>query len=129
MPRVFATQLPHQRIAVPGGGFTLEPKFKLGEMDPMGRALRERYGAITWLLDPNNAPWTPGVMDRLRLGLRDFCAKDHLLQLGNPILMSMMAVFAADHTDTLNFLQWSNGDYVSLQVQVGEPLDLTGQLR
>ncbi len=117
---VYATQCPMTRISAGNGSFTLVPKFRLGPDDPMGIALRERYGELVWLLEPNNAPWTPGVMDRLRLGLEDYKQGDHLLLLGNPILMSMMAVFAGDHSDRLSFLQWSNGDYVPFTVDLNE---------
>lgn len=115
---VYATQCPMIRIPGQNGSFQLEPKFKLGPDDPQGRALREQYGELVWLLEPNNAPWTPGVMDRLRLGLENYTKEDHLLLLGNPILMSMMAVFAGEVCDTLRFLQWSNGGYVSFGVDL-----------
>jgi hypothetical protein len=81
--------------------------------------LRRKYGQLIWVLEPNVAPWTPGVMDLLREGLREYNGDtDHLLLLGNPVLMSMMTLYAGEHNNTVRFLQWSNGSYMSLQVEL-----------
>lgn len=110
---VYATQCPLMRV-----GQSLVPKFKLGLEDPAGRELRASYGPLIWVLEPNAAPWTPGVMDKLREGLSGMKEQDHLLLLGNPVLMSMMAVIAGDKYEVLNFLQWSNGGYRAVSMQL-----------
>lgn len=98
-------------------GHELVPKFRLGPTDLMGSELRRKYGDLIWVLEPNAAPWTPGVYDTMRDRLAEYNGeRDHLLLLGNPILMSMMAVIASEVTDQLQFLQWSNGGYLPLQV-------------
>lgn len=115
MPRVYATQLPHGLNRETG---QIEPKYKLGPDDPMGRALRERYGELVWVCDPNDAPWKPGVIDKMRHVMDDYEEGDWLLLLGNPILMSMMALYAGDHVTHLHFLQWSNGDYKPVTLEI-----------
>lgn len=112
--KVFATQCPLMKQ-----GNELVPKFRLGPEDWMGVELRRRYGQLIWVLEPNVAPWTPGVMDLLREGLREYNGDtDHLLLLGNPVLMSMMTLYAGEHNNRVRFLQWSNGSYMPLQVEL-----------
>jgi hypothetical protein len=112
--KVYATQCPFTKV-----GNQLVPKFKLGPQDIMGAALRQKYGDLIWVLEPNAAPWTPGVFDTMKSRLKDYDgSEDHLLLLGNPVLMSMMAVYAADVSDKVRFLQWSNGDYLPLEVEL-----------
>lgn len=112
--KVFATQCPLMKQ-----GNDLVPKFRLGPTDDMGIQLRRNYGELIWVLGPTAAPWTPGVFDSMRSAMLGYDGKrDHLLLLGNPVLMSMMSVLAAEHSDELQFLQWSNGQYLSLKVQL-----------
>jgi hypothetical protein len=105
-------------LTKPLGSMTLVSKFKLGPEDPLGIDLRQKYGELRWLLKPNDSPWKPGVMETLKAGLDDYKDGDWLLQLGNPVLMSMMAVFAGDRSERLRFLQWSNGGYVPITVEL-----------
>jgi hypothetical protein len=110
---VYATQCPMTKR-----GNVLVPKFDLGIDDPMGRELRHNYGELVWVLEPNWAPWSPGVFDKMKERMKDFKESDYLLLLGNPVLMSMMAVFAGDQVEMLRFLQWSNGGYVPITVEL-----------
>jgi hypothetical protein len=111
---VFATQCPLMKR-----DNRLVPKFDLSPTSRAGRDLRADYGELVWLLEPNAAPWSPGVFDQMRVGLAAFKPdKDYLLCLGNPVLMSMMSVLAAEFADELRFLQWSNGEYIALTVQL-----------
>lgn len=100
---VYATQM-HLTRTKDG----LRPKFAtLLPEHPVHQELVRKYGPLIWLLGSDDGPWTPGVMDKLRNGLKDFDgSKDYLLCLGNPVLMSMMSVLAADYADQLRFLQW-----------------------
>jgi len=91
----------------------------LGRCPDDALELRRKYGHLIWVLEPNAAPWTPGVYDLMRDKLKDYNGEtDHLLLLGNPILMSMMSVIASEFTDQLQFLQWSNGGYLPLKVEL-----------
>lgn len=111
---VFATQCPMIKK-----GNQLVPKFELGPTSLAGAELRQNYGELIWLLEPNAAPWSPGIFDRMREGLKSFKGdRDYLLCLGNPVLLSMMSVLAAEFADELRFLQWSNGEYMPLTVQL-----------
>lgn len=124
MSKVYATQLPYGLNRETG---ELEPKVKLGPGDPLGRAVRERYGDIVWVCQPNDAPWKAGVIDTMRRVMEDYQEGDWLLLLGNPVLMSMMALYAGDHVTHLRFLQWSNGDYKPIVVEI-DP-EFTADLR
>ena len=82
-------------------------------------ALRQRYGNLIWTASPTAAPWSPGIYDSMRELLQAYDGeRDYLLLIGNPILMSMMSVLAGEYTDQLQFLQWSNGDYIPIKVQL-----------
>lgn len=115
MSKVYATQLPYGLNRETGH---LEPKVNLAVDDPLGRAVRERYGEIVWVCQPNDSPWKAGVIERMRSIMENFEEGDWLLLLGNPILMSMMALYAGDHVTHLKFLQWSNGDYKPVTIEI-----------
>ena len=118
MSNVFATQCPlHKK------GNQLLPKFDLSSTSQVGRSLRRDYGNLIWLLEPTAAPWSRGVFEKMRAGLVNFDGdRDFLLCIGNPVLMSMMAVFAGEYSNSLKFLQWSNGEYMPLIVTLEEPI-------
>jgi hypothetical protein len=113
MSNVYATQCPMRKL-----GNELVPKFDLSPLSLAGSELRRDYGNLIWLLEPSAAPWSRGVFEKLRDGLKSYTEHDYLLCLGNPVLMSMMAVFAGEHSNTIRFLQWSNGQYMPLTVQL-----------
>lgn len=113
---VYATQCPLVKR-----GNQLVPKFDLSPDTRIGRELRDRYGELIWVLEPNAAPWGRGVMETLRQSMAGFnVERDYLLCLGNPVLMAMMAVYAARDwpasDSQLRFLQWSNGQYLPITV-------------
>jgi hypothetical protein len=121
---IYATQMPHIM-----GNRGLEPKHPdLADPTSILRVNMERqYGSLIWVLAPNEAPWSPGVMEKLRDGVKGFSHEDYLLCLGNPILLSMMAVFAAEVVCSdpkspryqLRYLQWSRYDgYKPLTVEL-----------
>jgi hypothetical protein len=117
MSNVYAPQCPMTKK-----GNQLVPKFDLSPTSHAGFSLRRDYGNLIWLLEPNAAPWSRGVFEKMRDGLKNFDGeKDYLLCTGNPVLMSMMAVFAGEYNTTLRFLQWGNGEYTPITVVVDEP--------
>lgn len=82
----------------------------------------EEYGELRYLLTPTAAPWNPeGVMPELWAALGDFGDEDHLLLVGNPILIGWATAVAADFNDgRVNLLQWHGRDrrYISVSAQV-----------
>lgn len=81
----------------------------------------QEYGDLVYLLSPTAAPFRPdGVLADLRTGLSDFTDEDHLLLIGNPVLIGMAAAIAADRAGTVNFLQWSGKDqkYLSIKADI-----------
>ena len=84
----------------------------------------EEYGQIKFLLSPTASPFNPaGVMPDLWEGLRDYSDDDHLLLVGNPILIGWATAIAADVNDgRVRLLQWSGKDrrYLSVDAQVFE---------
>jgi len=113
---IYATQMPHIM-----GNNGLEPKHpELADPGSMLRVRMERqFGSLIWVLQPNEAPWSPGVMDKLREALHGYADEDYLLCLGNPILLAMVAVFASERSDKLRFLQWNRYDgYKPLTVEL-----------
>ena len=68
----------------------------------------KEYGEIVYLLSPTCAAWKPEKpMLELQEGLRNFTEDDYLLLIGNPVLLGLASVFAADRVESINFLQWS----------------------
>jgi hypothetical protein len=115
---VFATQMPYRKE-----GNALVPRFEnLVEGHPVYEKLVSTYGPLKFVLGPTDAPWTRGVFDLIEIAMRTYDGDggDHLLCLGNPILLAQMAVSAAEHSDTLRYLQWSNGEYLPVNVRLTE---------
>ena len=89
MSRVFVVQNQHrwdrdkQRF---------EPKFNL--------AHAEEFGELVYLLSPTAAPFRPEpIIDELKEKLADFGPGDHLLLVGNPVLIGFAVAIAADAND------------------------------
>lgn len=101
MSRVFVVQNQHrwdrdkQRF---------EPKFNL--------APAEEFGELVYLLSPTAAPFRPEpIIDELKEKLADFGPGDHLLLVGNPVLLGFAVAIAADANDgDVSLLQWSGKD-------------------
>ena len=68
----------------------------------------KQYGELVYLLSPTCAAWKPEKpMKELQEGLKDFTENDYILLIGNPVLLGLASIFAADRVDSINFLQWS----------------------
>jgi hypothetical protein len=82
------------------------------------------YGTMRFLLSPTASPFHPErVMPDLWHGLRDYSDDDHLLLVGNPILIGWATAIAADVNEgRVRLLQWSGKDqrYLSVNAQVFE---------
>lgn len=114
---VYIPQFPHHKV-----GSRIVPRFPtLIPGHSVHDKLVREYGELKFLLGPTDAPWTPGVFDKLKAGLRHFDERnDWLLMMGNPVLMCQTAVEAGDRAETvLRYLQWGNGAYTPIQVTLG----------
>lgn len=88
-----------------------EPKFDLTAAEP--------YGELVYLLSPTAAPFRPDpVIAELREKLCDFGPDDHLLLVGNPVLIGFAVAIAADINDgDISLLQWSGKDQRYIAVE------------
>ena len=81
----------------------------------------EEFGEIEFLLSPTAAPWSPEpVIAELREKLSGFSQDDYLLLSGNPVLMALASMIAADEAGTVNFLQWHGRDrrYIPVTAEI-----------
>lgn len=82
----------------------------------------EEHGELRFLLTPTAAPFHPeSIMPELWHGLRHYGDGDHLLLVGNPILIGWATAIAADANDgRVSLLQWSGKDrrYIPVSAQV-----------
>lgn len=108
MNRVFVVQNQHRWNRDKG---ELEPKFDL--------APAEEYGEIRYVLGPTASPFSPDtVLPEMMEVLQDFGPGDHLLLIGNPILIGWATALAADANEgDISLLQWSGKDqkYISVE--------------
>jgi len=66
-----------------------------------------RWGELRYLLGPTAKPWDPSVLGELRYKLVSFRSfEDHLLLVGNPVLIGLTCVVAAQRGTRLSMLQW-----------------------
>ncbi|MDX9698658.1 MAG: hypothetical protein RBT55_03710 [Rhodocyclaceae bacterium] len=81
-----------------------EPKFDLSPA--------EEFGELVYLLSPTAAPFRPEpVIEELRAKLADFGPDDHLLLVGNPVLIGFAVALAAQSNGgDVSLLQWSGKD-------------------
>lgn len=100
MSKVFITQKPmrwDERSGELVPVFDLEPAAKFGE--------------LVFLLKPNAKPFDPSdILPDLRRHLEHITEEDHLLLVGNPVLMGLTSAVAAEYCEVLNFLQWNGKD-------------------
>ena len=90
----------------------LVPKFDLD-------TARE-HGELFYLLSPSASPFkTDSVIDELHESLSEFQEGDHLLLVGNPVLIGLATAIAASLAPSLNFLQWSGTQqkYISIRAE------------
>lgn len=105
--RVFVVQNQH-RWNRDAGRF--EPKFDLTPA--------QQFGELVYLLSPTAAPFRPEpVIEELREKLADFGPDDHLLLVGNPVLIGFAVALAAESNGgDVSLLQWSGKDQRYIQV-------------
>jgi hypothetical protein len=113
MAKVYVVQLQHRFDRERG---ELVPKFDLSPA--------EQHGELVYLLSPTAAPWTPEkIIPELRHKLRDFTDDDHLLLVGNPVLIGW-AVAVASHWNEgrVACLQWSGKDKRYTRIEARLPI-------
>lgn len=97
---------------------------KLGELVPKFTTLHkaERFGRLDYLLSPSAHPFSPdSVLGDMHEKLRFFGDDDHLLLIGNPVLIGMATAVAARYNDgKVRFLQWSgrNSEYAEIPARI-----------
>lgn len=108
--RVYVVQNQHRW----NGKFSqFEPKFDLSPA--------EDFGVLTYLLSPTAAPFRPEpIIKELKEKLAAFGPDDHLLLVGNPVLIGLSVAIAAQFNDgAVSLLQWSGKDqrYINVRVE------------
>ncbi len=107
--RVYVVQNQHRWNS---GASQFEPKFDLSPA--------ERFGKLTYLLSPTAAPFRPEpIIKELKEKLSEFGPEDHLLLVGNPVLIGLSVAIAAQFNDgAVSLLQWSGKDQRYINVNV-----------
>jgi len=79
----------------------------------------ESYGQLVYLLSPTAAPFRSApIVAELRDKLKDFGADDHLLLVGNPVLIGFaVAIAASMNGGKVSLLQWSGKDQRYINVE------------
>ncbi len=79
----------------------------------------ERFGELVYLLSPTAAPFrSEPIIAELQEKLRDYRPGDHLLLVGNPVLIGFAVAIAADANDGhVDLLQWSGKDQRYIEVK------------
>lgn len=69
----------------------------------------EEFGRLVYLLSPTASPFRPeSIIEELRIKLHDFGPGDHLLLVGNPVLIGLATAIAASmNRGRVSLLQWS----------------------
>jgi hypothetical protein len=80
----------------------------------------EKYGELEFLLSPTARPFNnnDSIISELRANLCAFSSNDHLLLVGNPILIGITTSIAVDYCSEVNFLQWSGKEKQYLPVKI-----------
>lgn len=82
----------------------------------------ERWGEIEYILSPSANAFNPEtVLGEIHDKLSGFNDNDHLLLIGNPALIGMVAAIASYYNDgNVKFLQWSghHGEYTEIAVKI-----------
>ena len=109
MGRVFVIQNQH-RWCSDTKGFV--PKY---DVSPA-----KHYGDLHEVLSPTASPFKPAaILPQIERALGDFTDEDHLLLIGNPIIMGMcVSVAARANSGRVSLLQWSGKEsrYICIQV-------------
>lgn len=101
MSRVFLPQRPVvKNYGTASGG----PRW----LDKYDLSPAERFGPLVELLPIGNSPSDLGsVMRHVEHGLRDFSADDHLLAVGDPVVLAIAVLVAARRTGgQVSLLKW-----------------------
>lgn len=81
----------------------------------------EEFGELVYLLSPTAAPFRPGkIVEELQTKLASFGPNDHLLLVGNPVLIGFSVALAAySNQGSVSLLQWSGKDqrYVNVKAE------------
>lgn len=82
----------------------------------------EAWGRIVFLLSPSANPFSPEtVIGDIHEALSGFSDDDHLLLIGNPVLIGMATTIAAYYNEgRAKFLQWSGKHqrYTEISAQI-----------
>lgn len=119
MAVVFAVQNPHWKSYKTG---QFEPKYDL--------STAEEFGRIQFLLEPSTRLFdTDRIVNTLRDKMADYSEDDFVLLIGNPVLIALTAIEAAENVDELNFLQWDRHDKAYSPIKVDlEPTQRQGEI-
>lgn len=106
---VYVVQRQHQK----NDQGELVPKFNLSPA--------KKYGGLKYICPHNlNPKQTEVALEHIREAMVDFTADDHLLLIGNPVLIGLATLVAAEYSDSINFLQWSGQlrDYIEIPTEL-----------
>lgn len=109
MSRVYVVQNQHRWDRLEN---KFVPKF---DFEPAGE-----YGELVDLLSPTAAPFrTETIIAELHDKLANFSDDDHLLLVGNPVLIGISLAIASDYNNgNIKVLQWSGKDRKYLPIEV-----------
>lgn len=109
VPKVFVIQNQH-RWSPEQKGFV--PKYDVSSA--------KIFGELREVLSPTASPFKPAmVLPDIQKALCDFTDDDHLLLIGNPILIGMcVAIAAVANAGRVNLLQWSGKESKYICVKV-----------
>jgi len=111
MAVVYAVQNPHWKDRSTG---RFVPKYDLSSC--------EEYGELRFLLSPTAQPFdADDILATLTPGLSLISEDDFILLIGNPVLIALVSIEAAENVDHLNFLQWNGIErrYTPISVDLG----------
>ena len=82
-------------------------------------ASAEPFGSLEFLLSPTAAPFNVDpIVAELKDKLADFGPEDHLLLVGNPVLIGLACTIAAEaNLGSVALLQWSGKDRRYIEVK------------
>lgn len=111
MSKVYITQQPMRRDRLTGD---------MVAMHDITPALE--YGNLTYLCEPGPVWHAPKrLIHMLKRLLKDFNSEDHLLLLGDPVLMVATAMVAASQNNgSINVLKWDRQQmrYIAIKLEV-----------
>jgi len=108
-PRVFVVQNQHRWDA------RTERLVEKYDLSPA-----REFGELVYLLGPKAAPFRPDtVVPELKEKLETFGDEDFLLLIGNPVLIGLASILAAEANEgSLTMLQWSGKDQKYMPIKI-----------